>query len=99
MNAQKAVVVAGAGMLTLAFIPIFRGHRSFEKSYRSLWAIGILTLALAIAADFVPQIAVPLAVAIVLAFGIKNPDTFGSLFKSQAKAGSGQTAPQRGQRA
>jgi hypothetical protein len=82
-KAQRAVFLAGAVMTVVLFAG-HPGELTKGSRYKQLWAIGVLTLILAAAADFAPELVVPLAVAIVVGFTIRNPGAFSRFLKGQA---------------
>ena len=63
-GAHKAVLVAGGLMTSYVLL---QGASDPAGRYRQLWAVGALTLGLSVAADFVPEIAGPFALLVLLA--------------------------------
>lgn len=63
------IVVASGVMFAAALTPLFKGGAKPASSqvYRRAWAVGLLTLALAAADDFVPQVTGPLALSLIVA--------------------------------
>lgn len=91
-QAQKTVFLAGAAMLAILFAK-HPGSVTKPATYKQVWAVGLLTLLLAAAADFAPQVIVPFAVAVVVAFAIRNPGALSGILgagpaSSQKQSGS-----------
>lgn len=83
---QAARIVFVAGMIEASYV-LVRGSRKTlvaGTTYRSLWAIGVLTLGLAVFADFVPQVAGPLALLVLIAMVIRNRGELGSVLGTSA---------------
>jgi len=80
-QAQRAVLFAGAFLLALIWFNGYAcakgGGRSGLKcagsTFAHTWAAGLLTLGLAVAADWAPQIVVPFAFAVVVGYTYANP--------------------------
>ena len=87
-QAVKTVFIAGSGMFAIVLAQAVRRPGTFGKGqvYRQVWAIGVLTLLLAAAADFAPDLIVPFSIAVVVAFAIKNPGALGHVLTGQASA-------------
>ncbi len=85
-QAAKTVFIAGGVMGAITLAEAVRHPTKFGSGqvYKRVWGIGILTLALGAAADFAPALIVPFAVAVVVAFAIKNPGALGSVLGGQA---------------
>ena len=58
------------------------------RTWRSLWAIGLVTLGLAFFADFVPQVAGPFAVLVLIAMAVRSKGELGQVIGA-AGASSG----------
>lgn len=71
-----AAVLVAAALLEKKFNPV-----NFSL-YKKLWGIGALTLALAITADFVPEVAGPLALLILAAVAVNDSKYFGQAINS-----------------
>jgi uncharacterized membrane protein len=78
-QAARIVVISGAGMATFVLIQAKRQGKPTETTFRSLWAIGLLTLGLAVFADFAPQVAGPFALLVLIAMAVRNTGTLGSV--------------------
>lgn len=80
---QAARIVFIAGMLEAGYVLIraSRGGLGEGKTYRSLWAIGLLTLGLAVFADFIPQVAGPFAVLVLVAMVVRNRGELGNVIQ------------------
>ena len=85
-QAARTVFIAGALM---AGVTIIEDHKNpgAVTVYKRLFALGVLTLGLSVAADWAPQLIVPFAIAIVVAFTLGNPG-----FLSGALTGTGTAA-------
>lgn len=80
------VFVVGALMAVYVLI---RGSKDpGADTFRSLWAIGLLTLGLAVAADFVPQVAGPFAILVGVAMAVRNSGEIGQVLGSSGRVGS-----------
>lgn len=98
-SAAKTVLAAGGVLTALTLAQAARSPSSFYQGgvYKRVWAIGVVTLALGVAADFAAPVIVPFAVAMVVGFALKNPGAFGGVFGAGAdrdpgpagKAGAG----------
>lgn len=86
---QAARVVFVAGMVEAGYVLIraTRGGLREGQTYKSLWAIGLLTLGLAVLADFVPQVAGPFAMLVLVAMIVRNRGEIGGVI-SKATAHS-----------
>lgn len=84
-SAQKTVLIAGGLMGSLTLYQARKGSAVPSGGvFKQVWAIGVLTLALAAAADFAPQLVVPFAVAVVAGFTLrKRGDLFGTTQKKE----------------
>lgn len=94
-QASRIVLLCGAGMGTFVLIQAAREGRAQEKTYKSLWAIGLVTLGLAVAADFVPQIAGPFAVLVLIAMAARNSGAIGSVIggRTTTRSSSSRATP------
>lgn len=90
-QASRVVLISGAGMATFTLVQASRSGRPQERTFRSLWAIGLLTLGLAIFADFAPEVAGPFALLVLIAMAVRNTGALGSVI-----GGVGRPAPGRG---
>lgn len=71
-GASTIVLVSGGVLVTLALLTPNDGSR-----YKRIWAAGLLTAGLGVAADFVPEIVAPFAVLVIIAAVVKNPGVIG----------------------
>lgn len=78
--AQAARVVIVCGMLEAFFVlaQSRQQSRTREQTIKSLWAIGVITLGLSAAADFVPQVAGPFALLILVALAARSRGELGA---------------------
>lgn len=81
-TAGKTVVAAGGIMTAITLAQAVRQPEKFVEGgvYKRVWAIGALTVALGIAADFAAPLIVPFAVAVVVGFTLRNPGVLGGVF-------------------
>lgn len=84
---QQTVFVAFAILASLVLAKAVRNPGQ-ASSYKQLWAVGVLTLGLAAAADFAPQLVAPFAVATVIGFVVRNPGILGPLISPSTPAPS-----------
>lgn len=92
-QASRVVFVSGAGMATFVLIQAARDKRPQERTYKSLWAIGLLTIGLSVFADFAPQVAGPFALLALVAMATRNTGALGSVIGGgPAVRGSASTA-------
>lgn len=84
-QAQRIVIVAGVILMALELVPIVQGKSSTTSAWKQIWAIGVITLGLAAAADFAPQLVIPFAVAIVIGAALVKPGVLGSFLQGNAK--------------
>lgn len=95
VQARKMVLV---GVLLLAIIGVYRDRSKETKqgTFRVIWATAVVGLFLSLLADFLPTIAGPFALLIVLGLLSKNGEkTFENILSvviPQPSAGSGATA-------
>lgn len=92
-QASRVVLLCGAGMATFVLIQASRTGRPSEATYKSLWAIGLVTLGLSVFADFVPQIAGPFALLVLIAMAARNSGALGSVIGGRTVRAP--TSPQR----
>lgn len=78
-QASRIVLLSGAGMATFVLVQASRQGRPQEKTFKSLWAIGLVTLGLAIFADFAPEVAGPFALLVLIAMAVRNTGALGSV--------------------
>lgn len=99
-QASRMVLLTGAGMATITVIQAQRQGRPQEKTFKALWAIGLLTLGLAIFADFVPEVAGPFALLVLLAMAVRNSGALGSVIGGAGvrPARGGSNVPQKPKR-
>lgn len=94
-------MVLVAGGLEVAFVLARANKSGGEKTYKSLWAIGLLTLGLSIFADFVPEIAGPFALLVLIAMAVQQRGALGEALgtarsSSTTSRASGPRRPTRG---
>lgn len=87
-QAARIVFLAGAVEATYVLI---RHRQGAEGTFKSLWAVGVLTLGLAVFADFVPQVAGPFAILVLIAMAVRNSGELGGVIRG-AGAGGGTVA-------
>ncbi len=85
-QASRVVLISGAGMATFTLVQAKRQGRPSEKTFKALWAIGLLTLGLAIFADFAPEVAGPFALLVLIAMAVRNTGVLGSVIGGAAAA-------------
>jgi len=92
-TANTIVLVSGGVLVALALIPGNQGGATYKK----IWAAGLLTIALGVAADFVPEVVGPFAVLVIIAAVVKNPGVIGKFVNQGAgvsvSAPKGPTGP------
>lgn len=89
-GAATTVIVAGGVLTALALIP---AEGQTGSAYKKVWAAGLLTAALGVAADFVPEIVGPFAVLIIIAAIVRNPGVIGK-FVNQPSTSSAKASVQ-----
>lgn len=92
---QAARVVFTAGMIECGYV-LLRGSRGGlddGATYKSLWAIGLLTLGLAVFADFVPQVAGPFALLVLVAMIVRNRGELGGVISGKGHPSSSSSQP------
>lgn len=67
-----------------------------EERFKSLWAIGLLTIGLAALADFAPQLAGPFAVLIAVAAVARHPGSLGARLGFGGAPAPARSAPRAG---
>lgn len=82
-TASKIVLVSGGIMAIWVLITPNEQTATFKR----LWGIGALTLALSIMADFVPEIAGPFALLVLVAGGTKNKGKIGKTISNATGKG------------
>lgn len=91
-QAERMVLVAGG--IEAGFVLLRHRHSPDEgRAYKSLWAIGLLTLGLSIFADFVPEIAGPFALLVLVAMAARQRGDLGAVLGA---AGATATGPSPG---
>ena len=95
-TAKTVVLLTGGLMLAFVGLQVKNGT-SQGSTYKKVWAIGLLTLALSVAADFVPQIVGPFAGLILIAAYARNEGALGGLIGSKTPATSGAAQAHTGQ--
>lgn len=91
MQPSKAIIAAGVLMVGLTLAESVRHPSQFVNGglYKRLWAIGATMLLLTLAADFAPEVAVPLAVLIAVAFTVRYSGAFTDVASGRAAATAG----------
>lgn len=92
-GAATTVILAGGVLTALALIP---AEGNSGSAYKKLWAAGLLTAALGVAADFVPEIVGPFAVLIIIAAVVRNPGVIGKFVAGTAPTAGSSTTVQKG---
>jgi hypothetical protein len=72
-TASTIVLVSGAVLAALALIPGNVG----DSTYKRIWAAGLWTMLLGLAADIVPEVVGPFAVLVIIASVVKHPGVLG----------------------
>jgi hypothetical protein len=80
-TASRMVFVSGGLMATYVLIEA-RGKP--QGSYRQLWAVGALTVGLSVFADFMPKVAGPAALLILVAMVARNTGALGGVIGGAA---------------
>lgn len=88
--ANTTVFVAGGTLVGLALLNS-KGPTD-SSTYKRIWAAGLLTVGLGVAADFVPQIVGPFAVLVVIAAVLKSPNVIGKFLGGTTTSGGAATA-------
>jgi len=70
-QANKIVLISAGVLVALTFAQRQFNPEGFDL-YKNLWGIGALTLALSVTADFVPEVAGPIALLVVSAATVKK---------------------------
>lgn len=83
-TASRMVLVSGGLMMTYVLIEAAKQHKASEDTFRSLWAVGALTVGLSIFADFVPKIAGPAALLVLVAMVARNTGALGGVLGGAA---------------
>ena len=79
-STASAVVLATGGVLTVLALLTKPGDASGGggSRYKAIWAAGLLTLALGLASDVLPELTGWFAASVILAAVLKNPGVVGS---------------------
>lgn len=82
---QAARVVFISGMIEAGYVLVraSRGGLEDGTTYRSLWSIGLLTLGLAVFADFIPEVAGPFAILVLIAMIVRNRGELGKVISRE----------------
>jgi hypothetical protein len=81
-SASTIVLVSGGILVALALLSGKQG----EDRYKAIWAAGLLTVALGVAADFLPELVGPFAGLVIVAAVIKNPGTIGAFVNQKVSS-------------
>lgn len=87
---QSARTVVVCAMLELFFVlaQARQNNRTREQTVKSLWAIGVLALGLSMASDFVPQVAGPFAILVLVALAARSRGELGQVLGTAASTPS-----------
>lgn len=86
-TATALVLLTGAILATLTLL--HRGSLDSAKTYKRLWAAGLLTVALGVAADFVPELVGPFAILIIVGAVAYDKGTLGNFIQSASTTQGG----------
>lgn len=78
-QASKAVFITGGVLVAAAFLENKYAKANQFPLYKRLWFIGLLVLVLSMTADFVPEVAGPLALLILVSVAVHDGKYFGLL--------------------
>lgn len=78
-QANKAVFITAGVLIAATFVEIAYAPNK-PNPFKRMWGIGILTLVLAITADFVPEVAGPLALLILTSVAVNDSKYFSQAF-------------------
>lgn len=84
-SASRVVLVCGGLEAAFVLAQAKSAGRSEGDVVRSLWAIGALTLGLSIFADFVPEVAGPFALLVLVAMAARSRGELGEVLGIGAK--------------
>lgn len=85
-QANKIVFITAAVLVAAAFLENHYDPSS-KSMFKRVWTIGLLTVLLGITADFVPEVAGPLALLVITSVAVKDSQYFGQAIGTK-KAGS-----------
>ena len=93
-GAKTLVLLTGLLMVVFVAIEEMRGTAQ-GSTYKKVWAIGLLTLGLGVAADFIPELVGPFAGLVLIAAYARNQGAIGGIIAKTPAAASaaGGTAP------
>lgn len=83
-TAKTIVLITGGGMLAFVALEAKAGTAQ-GSTYKKVWAIGLLTLALGIVSDFAPQLTGAFAVLVLLAAYGRHEGLIGNVIGAPAK--------------
>lgn len=83
-QASNIVFITGGVMVIFTLAEHHFAPTDFDL-YKQLWGVGAMTLALAVTADFVPEVAGPLALLILTAAAVKKGKYLGLVQKGVTK--------------
>lgn len=96
-TASRMVLVSGGLMATYVLLEASKKHKPSEETFKSLWAVGALTVGLSVFADFMPRVAGPAALLVLAAMAARNTGALGSIIGGVApKAAPKKAAPTGG---
>lgn len=93
-SAQSSRTVVIAGMLEAFFVlaQARQGNSTHPNTVKSLWAIGVLTLGLSALSDFVPQVAGPFALLVLVALAARSRGDLGRVLGVSGAGGTNASA-------
>lgn len=86
-NAHTIVIVTSA--LMVGYVLMQSNRVGAERTYKGLWAVGLLSLGLSFLADVAPQLAGPFALLVLIGAYMKHPGIFGSFVREGAGTAKG----------
>ncbi len=92
-GAAKTVLITGGLMTAAVMATSSKASWSSGRTFKQIWGVGVTTLILSVFADVAPQLVVPLAVAILIAFVMVHPDTFALLTRAKTAAAGSSSSP------
>jgi hypothetical protein len=95
-QARRWILVSLVGLLAMAAYKGAKGQATGDVGMaKRLWGVGVLGLMLSAAADFVPQLAGPFAVLVLLGYATSGGDAaIQNILGKVSGSGSGETAVQ-----
>jgi hypothetical protein len=90
-TARTVVMLTGLLMIAFVGIEAKRGTAT-GSTYKKIWAIGVLTLGLGAASDFVPDLVGPFALLVLLAAYARNQGALGSVIGGSSSTPAASTS-------